>query len=167
MIFDQISNKAKGRTFQRSTRWRVRSSAARWIRRARPCACAWRTESPTLTLLLIFLSFSYPSKHPFPKDIFRIYVIISKNDPKEILEWPLRPRHRGPRPAVPMDFGAPRRLQDASKMPSFFHRILHGFFDRSWLDFPCQLGSTWPPKSIKIHEKSMPRGLPKLSSFFN
>jgi hypothetical protein len=52
-------------------------------------------------------------------------------------------------------------------MPSFFHRIFHGLFDRSWLDFPCQLGSTWPPKSTKIHEKSMPRGLPKLSSFFN
>ena len=38
-------------------RWRVRSSAARWIRRARPCGCAWRTESDTL----IFLSFSFPS----------------------------------------------------------------------------------------------------------
>ena len=29
-------------------RWRVRSFAALWIRRARPCACAWRTESHTL-----------------------------------------------------------------------------------------------------------------------
>ena len=32
-----------------------------WIRRARPCACAWRTEFFTLTFLLIFLSCSYPS----------------------------------------------------------------------------------------------------------
>ena len=38
-------------------RWRVRSSAARWIRRARPCACAWRTESDTLTSC----SSSFPS----------------------------------------------------------------------------------------------------------
>ena len=30
------------------TRWRVRSFAELWIRRARPCACAWRTESHTL-----------------------------------------------------------------------------------------------------------------------
>ena len=61
----------------------------------------------------------------------------------------------------------PRGRLDVSKMPSFIHRVFNGLFDRSWLDFPCQLGSTWPPKSTKIHEKSMPRGLPKLSSFFN
>ena len=38
--FDQMANS--------QARWRDRSSAALWIRRARPCACAWRTESHTL-----------------------------------------------------------------------------------------------------------------------
>ena len=61
----------------------------------------------------------------------------------------------------------PRGRQDVSKMPSFFSSYFQSAFDRSWLDFPCQLGSTWFPKSIKIHDKSMPRGLPKLSSFLN
>ena len=42
---------------------------------------AYRVRYPNL--LLIFLSFSYPSKRPFPQDIFRIYIMISKNDPKE------------------------------------------------------------------------------------
>ena len=50
---------------------------------------------------------------------------------------------------------------------SFFRCLFGPIFNRFWLDFPCQLGSTWLPKSTKIHEKSMPRGLPKLSSFFN
>ena len=45
--FDQMANS--------QARWRDRSSAALWIRRARPCACAWRTESHTLTSYPILL----------------------------------------------------------------------------------------------------------------
>ena len=37
----------------------------------------------------------------------------SGRNPKE---GPLRIRHRGPAPTGPVDFEAPRRLQDASKM---------------------------------------------------
>ena len=33
--------------------------------------------------------------------------------------------------------------------PSFFHRFFDAFFDRSWLDFRCQLASQNPPKSMK------------------
>ena len=33
--------------------------------------------------------------------------------------------------------------------PSFFHRFFDAIFDASWLDFPSQLASQNPPKSIK------------------
>ena len=40
-----------------------------------------------------------------------------------------------------------------------------------WIDFLSifdpNLAPTWPPKSTKIHEKSMPRCLPILTSFFD
>ena len=146
-------------------RWRVCSLAARWIRRARPKACAWRTESPTLTLLLIFLSFSYPSKHPFPQDIFRIYVIISKNDPKEILEWPLRPRHRArlqrlrwilePQDASKRPPRWPKRHQDASKRPQ----------DASKRPQDASKTAHEAPETAPRGSKTLPRGPFSLSFF--
>ena len=36
-----------------------------------------------------------------------------------------------------------------------------------WSIFDPNLAPTWPPKSTKIHEKSMPRYLPKITSFFD
>ena len=35
-----------------------------------------------------------------------------------------------------------------------------------WSIFDPNMAPTWSSKSTKIHEKSMPRGLPKLSTFF-
>ena len=52
-------------------------------------------------------------------------------------------------------------------------RLLFGIYFSmpSWIDFLSifdpNLMATWPPKSTKIHEKSMPRCLPKMSSFFD
>ena len=68
---------------------------------------------PYSNLLLIFLSFSYPSKPPFSQDILRIYIITSKEILRNPKEGALRTRHRGP---------VQRLLwilepQDASKMP--------------------------------------------------
>ena len=36
-----------------------------------------------------------------------------------------------------------------SGRPSFFHHFFDAIFDRFWLDFASQLGSTNPPKSMK------------------
>ena len=45
---DPTTQSSCEQTADSQARWRDRSSAALWIRRARPCACAWRTESHTL-----------------------------------------------------------------------------------------------------------------------
>ena len=56
---------------------------------------------------------------------------------------------------------------------SLFCRLLFGicFSMPFWLDFLSifdpNLAPTWPPKSTKINEKSMPRCLPKMTSFFD
>ena len=43
-------------------------------RRAKPCACAWRTEFHTLTFILIFLSFFYPSSSHLSQYMLRINI---------------------------------------------------------------------------------------------
>ena len=75
------------------------------------------------------------------------------------------PRHRAPPP------NRPRRLQDASKtppdascLPSFFRCFFGSCFCRFFM--PTSL-PTCLPKSTKIDEKSMPRCLPMLTSFFD
>ena len=61
--------------------------------------------------------------------------------------------------------------QDASKTPP--NRLLFGicFSMPFWIHFlsifHLNLAPTWPPKSPKIHEKSMPRCLLILTSFFD
>ena len=84
----------------------VCSFAALWIRRARPCACAWRTESVTLTSYTYLTSVRYP---------FLIIRILPDNPP----EWPLHLRHRAPGATRPIGCDgfwspktAPRRPQD-------------------------------------------------------
>ena len=98
--------------------------------------------------------------------------------PNLALDWPTP---LPPTPASSVGFFEPRR----PKMPTFacffgprcrplpifslFFRIC--FSMPFWIDFVSIfdpiLAPTWPPKSTKIHEKSMPRCLPKMTSFFD
>ena len=75
------------------------------------------------------------------------------------------------RRAVAMAQEAPRGGQGATKRLSrwllFGHRFLMPLrIDFLWI-WGANMAPSWPPKSTKIHEKSMPRGFPKLSSFFD
>ena len=88
-------------------------------------------------------------------------------------QLPERPSHSQLLP-LPSAFSvqhASKTAQDASKMPP--NRLLFGicFSMPFWIDFLSMfvpnLAPTWPPKSIKIHEKSMPRYLPIMTSSFN
>ena len=100
-------------------RWRDRSSATLWIRRARPCACAWRTESDTLTNLLIFLFLVLSFLTFLFLWIYQGYTyrIILRN-PKE---GALRPRHRGRVQRLPWIL----EPQDFSRFSDVFPRQTH------------------------------------------
>ena len=58
----------------------------------------------------------------------------------------------------------PRRLQDASCLPSFFGCFFASIFNRFLMPTWLQLASENRPK---IHEKSIPRAIPILHSFLN
>ena len=68
---------------------------------------------------------------------------------------------------VPWIFG----VQEASKRPSRGLLFSICFLMPFWTDFLsiflANMSLSWPPKSTKIHEKSMPGGLPKLRAIFD
>ena len=76
--------------------------------------------------------------------------------------WGTSRSHGPPWPGPPL-----WRLPKAPSCSRDRHSFFVAFFDRSWLDFPSQLVSQNPQKSIKIVKKTMPRCLPMLRSLFH
>ena len=69
-------------------------------------------------------------------------------------------------PGFGTPLGPPRCFQDASKMPLVCHHFLDVFCIDFQSIFDANLAPTCLRKSMKIHEKSMPRAIPILHSSF-